>query len=180
MDQFLTGLVLSGVSLMDLVVKPHVGHGHAVLGQGAGLIGADSGSGSQGLHGFQVLHQAVLLGHTLGGQGQTHLREEGRERKKERKKERGGERNDRKERGRGDTAADREIQSERKTEGDESQREREKKQERKKRRKTREASKEDPEEREKQKASQKLIPLECGQRVAVLCSAVQRVSVKQI
>ena len=150
MDQFLTGLVLSGVSLMDLVVKPHVGHGHAVLGQGAGLIGADSGSGSQGLHGFQVLHQAVLLGHTLGGQGQTHLREEGRERKKER----GGERNDRKERGRGDTAADREIPSERKTEGDESQREREKKQERKKRRKTREASKEDPEEREKQKASQ--------------------------
>ena len=65
-------------------------------------------------------------------------------------------------------------------EGEGTQQQTEKKQERKKRRKTREASKEDPEEREKQKASQKLIPLECGQRVAVLCSAVQRVSVKQI
>ena len=68
-----TGLVLGGVRLVDLVVEPHVGHGHPVLGQGAGLVGADGGGGAQGLHGLQVLHQAVLLGHALGGQGQTHL-----------------------------------------------------------------------------------------------------------
>ena len=69
----LTGLVLSGVGLVDLVVEPHVGHGHPVLGEGAGLVGADGGGGAQGLHGFQVLHQAVLLGHALSGQGQAHL-----------------------------------------------------------------------------------------------------------
>ena len=66
-------LVLSGVGLVDLVVEPHVGHGHPVLGQGAGLVGADGGGGAQRLHSFQVLHQAVLLGHTLSSQGQTHL-----------------------------------------------------------------------------------------------------------
>ena len=69
----LTRLVFSGVGLVDLVVEPHVGHGHPVLGEGAGLVGADGGGGAQGLHSLQVLYQAVLLGHALGGQGQTHL-----------------------------------------------------------------------------------------------------------
>ena len=69
----LTRLVLGGVRLVDLVVEPHVGHGHPVLGEGAGLVGADGGGGAQGLHGLQVLHQAVLLGHALSGQRQTHL-----------------------------------------------------------------------------------------------------------
>ena len=68
-----SALVLGGVGLVDLVVEPHVGHGHPVLGQSAGLVGADGGGGAQGLHSFQVLHQTVLLGHALRGQGQTHL-----------------------------------------------------------------------------------------------------------
>lgn len=34
----LTSLVLSGVSLVDLVIKPHVSHGHAVLRQRARLV----------------------------------------------------------------------------------------------------------------------------------------------
>ena len=68
------GLVLRGVGLVDLVVEPHVGHRHAVLGQGAGLVRADSGGRAQCLHGFKVLHQAVLLGHALGRQGEAYLR----------------------------------------------------------------------------------------------------------
>ena len=66
-------LVLSSIGFMDLVVKPHVGHSHPVLGQGASLVGADGGGGTKGLHSFKVLYQAVLLGHTLGSQSQTHL-----------------------------------------------------------------------------------------------------------
>merc|ERR1719431_192905 len=65
-----TRLVLRGVSLHNLVVEPHVGHGHPVLGEGARLVGADAGGGAEGLHGLQVLHQAVLGGHPLGGEGQ--------------------------------------------------------------------------------------------------------------
>ena len=34
---------------MDLVVEPHVGHSHPVLGQGARLVGADGGGGAQRL-----------------------------------------------------------------------------------------------------------------------------------
>lgn len=67
-----TGLVLGGVSLNDLIVKPHVSHSHSVLSQRAGLIGADGGGGAEGLDGFQVFHQAVLGGHTFCSQGQTH------------------------------------------------------------------------------------------------------------
>merc|ERR1712242_244497 len=63
------GLVLGGVGLNNLVVEPHVGHGHPVLGQGSGLIRADGGGGAQGLHSLQVLHEAVLGGHPLGGEG---------------------------------------------------------------------------------------------------------------
>ena len=59
---------------MDLVVKPHVGDGHAVLGESAGLVRADGGRGAQRLHRLQVLHQAVLASHALGGQRQTHLK----------------------------------------------------------------------------------------------------------
>ncbi len=69
----LTRLVLSGVSLVDLVVEPHVGHSHAVLGQRARLVRADGGGGAESLYGLQVLHQAVLLGHSLGSESQTHL-----------------------------------------------------------------------------------------------------------
>lgn len=67
-----TRLILSGVSLNDLVVKPHVCHGHSVLSQRAGLIGANSRGRAKGLDGFQILHQAVLGGHTLGSEGQTY------------------------------------------------------------------------------------------------------------
>lgn len=67
-----SGLILSGVSLNDLVVEPHVSDSHSVLGEGAGLVGADGGGGSQSLDGFQVLDQAILGGHALGGECQTH------------------------------------------------------------------------------------------------------------
>lgn len=69
----LTALVLCGVHLVDLVVEPHVGHGHAVLGQRARLVRADGGRGAESLYGLQVLHQAVLLRHALGSESQTHL-----------------------------------------------------------------------------------------------------------
>lgn len=58
---------------MDLIVEPHVGYSHAVLGQRARLVGADGGGGAERLHGLQVLYQAVLLGHSLGSESQTHL-----------------------------------------------------------------------------------------------------------
>jgi hypothetical protein len=60
-----SGLILSGVGLDDLVVD-------SVLGEGAGLVRADGGGGSQSLDGFQVLDQAILGGHALGGERQTH------------------------------------------------------------------------------------------------------------
>ena len=66
-----TTLVLGGVGLHDLVVEPHVGHGHPVLGQGSGLIRADGGGGAQSLDSLQVLDEAVLAGHSLGGEGET-------------------------------------------------------------------------------------------------------------
>lgn len=67
-----TGLIFGGVSLNDLIVKPHVSYSHSILSQRAGLIGADSGSGAKGLDGFQIFDQAVLGGHTFCSQGQTH------------------------------------------------------------------------------------------------------------
>lgn len=33
-----TRLVLAGVCLHNPVIKPHVGHGHSVLGQGSRLV----------------------------------------------------------------------------------------------------------------------------------------------
>ena len=79
---YLTRLVLSGVGLVDLVVEPHVGHGHPVLGEGACLVRTDGGGGAQCLHGLQVLNQAVLTSHSLSGQRQTHLREKEKERER--------------------------------------------------------------------------------------------------
>ena len=53
-------LVLGRVRLHNLVVEPHVGDGHSVLGEGARLVRADARGGAQGLHRLQVLHKAVL------------------------------------------------------------------------------------------------------------------------
>lgn len=64
----LTRVVFTGVGREYLTVKPQMGHGHPVLGEGPGLVGADDRGGAQRLHGLQVLHQAVLLGHPLGCQ----------------------------------------------------------------------------------------------------------------
>lgn len=58
---------------MDLVIEPHVRDRHAVLGEGPCLVRADSGCGAQGLYSLQVFHKAVLPGHALGSQCQTHL-----------------------------------------------------------------------------------------------------------
>lgn len=73
----LTTLILCCVGFMDLIVEPHVGHCHPVLRQSPRFVGADGGRGPQGLHGFQVLHQAVFPRHALGGEGQTHLKTRG-------------------------------------------------------------------------------------------------------
>jgi len=62
----LTTLVLCSISLMNLIVKPHVRNRHAILCQRACFVRTDSGCGAQGFHSFQVLHQAVLTSHTLG------------------------------------------------------------------------------------------------------------------
>jgi len=63
-----SGLILSRVSFLDLVVEPHVSDGHSVLGKSTGLVRADGGGGTKGLNGFQVLDEAVLFGHALGGE----------------------------------------------------------------------------------------------------------------
>ncbi len=73
---------------MDLIVEPHVGDSHAVLRQGAGFIRADGGCGSQCLHSLQILHQAVLTGHALGRERQTHLRDANRTTEREKQKQR--------------------------------------------------------------------------------------------
>ena len=74
MSTTLTGLIVASVSLHNASVKPHVSHSHPVLGEGSSLVRADGGGGAKGLHSFQVLHQTVLLGHTFGSQGETHLK----------------------------------------------------------------------------------------------------------
>ena len=70
----LTRLVLGGIGLVYLVVEPHVGHSHPVLGQGSGLVTADRGGTSQCFYSLQVLHQTVLTSHALCRQRQTHLK----------------------------------------------------------------------------------------------------------
>jgi hypothetical protein len=50
----------------------HTFHGHLVAGQRTGLIRADHGSGSQGLHRMQFLDDGVVRGHTLHTKRQHH------------------------------------------------------------------------------------------------------------
>ena len=66
-------MVFAGVGLFDVRVEPHVCHGHAVLCQRPSLVGTDRRRRTERLHGLEVLHQAVLTGHPLGRQRQTHL-----------------------------------------------------------------------------------------------------------
>ena len=66
-------MILAGVRLDNLVVEPHVRHSHAVLSEGACLVGADGRRGAQSLHRFQVLHQTVFARHSLRRQRQAHL-----------------------------------------------------------------------------------------------------------
>lgn len=82
----LTWMVFTGVSYEDLIVEPQMGHGHPVLGQSPSLVWANDRGGAEGLHCFQVLHQAVLLGHPFSCQWQSHL--DRREREKQRGRER--------------------------------------------------------------------------------------------
>lgn len=76
----LTWMVFTGVSYEDLIVEPQMGHGHPVLGQSPSLVWANDRGGAEGLHCFQVLHQAVLLGHPFRCQRQSHLDRRERER----------------------------------------------------------------------------------------------------
>lgn len=48
----------------------HLGHTHLVGGQGSGLVRADDGGATQGLHRGQRADNGVLLGHTAGTESQ--------------------------------------------------------------------------------------------------------------
>merc|ERR1719471_937869 len=48
-----------------------MGNRHSVLGQCSSFVGANGGGGAKSLHGLQILDEAVLGGHPLGGQGET-------------------------------------------------------------------------------------------------------------
>ena len=71
----------------DLVLargRPQVVDGHLVLGERAGLIGADDARGAEGLDGVQLLHEGVAAAHALhrhgerqGDRGQQALGDEG-------------------------------------------------------------------------------------------------------
>ncbi len=65
-----SGLLLGGVRIEDGVVEPEMADGHSILRQRAGLVGADGRGGAQRFDGLEVLHQAVLLGHALCGEGE--------------------------------------------------------------------------------------------------------------
>ena len=57
----------------DLVLAlngPQVIDSHLVLGEGAGLIGADNARRAQSLNGAELLHQGVALAHALNGHGE--------------------------------------------------------------------------------------------------------------
>ena len=47
-----------------------MGDGHSVLGKSTGLVGANGGGGTEGFDSFEVLDQAVLFRHSLGGKSQ--------------------------------------------------------------------------------------------------------------
>eukprot|EP00976_Prorocentrum_cordatum_P096718 1190680-Prorocentrum_minimum.AAC.6 len=64
--------VLAGRGAVNLPVIPAVLDRHAVLGQGAGLVGGNHGGGAEGLDSLQVLDEHVLLVHALGGERQRH------------------------------------------------------------------------------------------------------------
>ena len=49
----------------------HALHGHAIGGEGAGLVGANHRRTAQGFHGGQHSHNGVFLGHFHGAKGQT-------------------------------------------------------------------------------------------------------------
>ena len=50
--------------------RPHVHHRHPVLGEGAGLVGADDPGAAQGLHSGEPLDDGVAARHALHPQGQ--------------------------------------------------------------------------------------------------------------
>ena len=54
-----------------MMVRLYVGHFHAVLGQCAGLVGANNGYGSHCLAGMQLSHQVVGAQHAPHVEGQT-------------------------------------------------------------------------------------------------------------
>mmetsp|Transcript_12653 Transcript_12653/g.39934 ORF Transcript_12653/g.39934 Transcript_12653/m.39934 type:complete len:787 (+) Transcript_12653:1142-3502(+) len=64
--------VLGGRGAVDGAVVPAVLHGHAVLGERAGLVRGDHGGGAQGLDGLEVLDKHVLGVHALGREGEGH------------------------------------------------------------------------------------------------------------
>ena len=67
-----SGLILGRVRLDDLIVEPHVGNGHTILGEGARLVRADGRGRAQRLHRLEILHQAILRGHPFRGQREAH------------------------------------------------------------------------------------------------------------
>ena len=69
----ITRLIFAEVRHDDLVGVPHVRDSHAVLRKGPGLVRADDRRRPEGLDSLEVLHQTVLSGHPLGGQGQAYL-----------------------------------------------------------------------------------------------------------
>ena len=66
-----TGLIFGSIGFTDLIIEPHMGDGHTILGKGTGFIWANGWSWTQGFDSFQVLDQTILLCHSLGSQGQT-------------------------------------------------------------------------------------------------------------
>lgn len=70
-----TYLIFTGVSRVDLIIKPEVSNSHPVLCESPCLVGADDGGRTECFYSFQVLHQTVLLGHPFGCQRQAHLAE---------------------------------------------------------------------------------------------------------
>ena len=54
----------------DLAVHIQLADGHAVLGEGAGLVGADDGHAAQTFHRLELADDGVLLGHLPGAEGE--------------------------------------------------------------------------------------------------------------
>ncbi len=66
--------------VIDLIIggrQPQALHRHAVLGEGAGLVGADDGGGAKGLDRRQALHHRIALGHAPHAPGERHRRHDG-------------------------------------------------------------------------------------------------------